>query len=33
MVKETYQLALRMRDRVASDPLIARYLSVLEQES
>jgi arginine decarboxylase len=31
MVKEAYQLALRMRDRVASDPAIARYLSVLEQ--
>jgi arginine decarboxylase len=32
MVKEAYQLALRMRDRMASDPLISRYLSVLEQE-
>ncbi|HEY7375952.1 MAG TPA: aminotransferase class I/II-fold pyridoxal phosphate-dependent enzyme [Polyangia bacterium] len=32
MVKEAYQLALRMRDRVALDPLISRYLSVLEQE-
>jgi len=32
MVKEAYQLALRMRDRVAGDPLISRYLSVLEQE-
>jgi arginine decarboxylase len=32
MVKEAYQLALRMRERVVSDPLIAKYLSVLEQE-
>jgi arginine decarboxylase len=32
MVKDTYQLALRMRDQVSSDPLISRYLSVLEQE-
>ena len=32
MVKNAYQLALRMRDRVATDPLIARYLSVLEPE-
>jgi arginine decarboxylase len=32
MVKEAYQLALRMRDRVASDPMIAAYLSVLEQD-
>ena len=32
MVKSAYQLALRMRDRVASDPLIGKYLSVLEQE-
>jgi arginine decarboxylase len=32
MVKNTYQLALRMRDRVASDPLISKYLSILEQE-
>jgi arginine decarboxylase len=31
LVKDAYQLALRMRDRVESDPLIARYLSVLEQ--
>jgi arginine decarboxylase len=32
MVKNAFQLALRMRDRVATDPLIARYLSVLEPE-
>jgi arginine decarboxylase len=32
MVKEAYQLALRMRDQVSSDPLISKYLSVLEQE-
>jgi arginine decarboxylase len=32
MVTEAYQLALRMRDRVASDPLVSRYLSVLEQD-
>jgi arginine decarboxylase len=32
MVKDAYQLALRMRDQVASDPLISRYFSVLEQE-
>ncbi len=32
MVKTAYQLALRMRDRVATDPLIARYLSILEPE-
>ena len=32
LVKNTYQLALRMRDRVAGDPLISRYLSVLEQD-
>jgi arginine decarboxylase len=31
MVKSAYQLALRMRDRLASDPLIAKYLSVLDQ--
>jgi arginine decarboxylase len=31
LVKQTYQLALRMRERIESDPLIARYLSVLEQ--
>jgi arginine decarboxylase len=31
LVKQAYQLALRMRDRVESDPLISRYLSVLEQ--
>ena len=30
MVKEAYQLALRMRDRMATDPLISRYLSVLD---
>jgi arginine decarboxylase len=30
-VKVAYQLALRMRDRVAGDPLIARYLSILDQ--
>jgi arginine decarboxylase len=32
MVKEAFQLALRMRDRVAADPLVSRYLSVLEQD-
>jgi arginine decarboxylase len=32
MVKEAFQLALRMRDRVATDPLISQYLSILEQE-
>jgi arginine decarboxylase len=32
LVKETYQLALRMRDQVSSDRLISKYLSVLEQE-
>jgi arginine decarboxylase len=32
MVKGAFQLALRMRDRVASDPLISRYLSILEPE-
>jgi arginine decarboxylase len=32
MVKETHQLALRMRDRVSADPLISRFLSVLDQE-
>jgi arginine decarboxylase len=32
MVKNAFQLALRMRDRVASDPMISRYLSVLEQD-
>jgi arginine decarboxylase len=30
LVKEAYQLALRMRDRVATDPLLSRYLSVLD---
>jgi arginine decarboxylase len=30
-VKVAFQLALRMRERMASDPLIAKYLSVLEQ--
>jgi arginine decarboxylase len=30
MVKEAYQLALRMRDRMAADPLLSRYLSVLD---
>jgi arginine decarboxylase len=30
-VKVAYQLALRMRDRVASDPLISKYFSVLEE--
>jgi arginine decarboxylase len=32
MVKNAYQLALRMRDRVASDPVISKFLSVLEQD-
>jgi arginine decarboxylase len=32
MVKEAFQLALRMRDRIAGDPLISKYLSVLEQD-
>jgi arginine decarboxylase len=32
MVKNAFQLALRMRDRVAGDPLMSRYLSVLDQE-
>jgi arginine decarboxylase len=32
MVKGTFQLALRMRDRVARDPMISRYLSILEPE-
>jgi arginine decarboxylase len=32
MVTEAYQLALRMRDRMAGEPLLARYLSVLEQD-
>jgi arginine decarboxylase len=31
MVKVAFQLALRMRERMASDPLISKYLSVLEQ--
>jgi arginine decarboxylase len=31
MVRVAFQLALRMRDRMASDPLISKYLSVLEQ--
>jgi arginine decarboxylase len=30
MVKDAYQLALRMRDRIAADPLLSRYLSVLD---
>ena len=30
LVKEAYQLALRMRDRMASDPLLSRYLTVLD---
>jgi len=30
MVKTAYQLALRLRDRVASDPLVSRTLSVLD---
>jgi arginine decarboxylase len=32
LVKEAYQLALRMRDRMARDPLISRYLSILEPD-
>jgi arginine decarboxylase len=32
LVTNAYQLALRTRDRVASDPLIARFLSLLEQD-
>jgi arginine decarboxylase len=32
MVRNAFQLALRMRDRIAGDPLMSRYLSVLEQE-
>ena len=32
MVKEAFQLSLRMRDRIAGDPLISKYLSVLEQD-
>jgi arginine decarboxylase len=32
MVKAAAQLALRMRDHVAADPLISRFLSVLEQD-
>jgi arginine decarboxylase len=32
LVKDAYQQALRMRERVASDPLISKYLSVLEQQ-
>ncbi len=30
LVTKAYQLALRMRDRVAGDPLISRYFSLLE---
>jgi arginine decarboxylase len=32
MVKETYQLALRLRDRMSTDPLLSKYLSVLDAE-
>ncbi len=32
MVKQAIQLALRMRERMASDPLISRYLHVLDQD-
>jgi arginine decarboxylase len=32
MVKDAYQLALRMRDHVASDPVVSPYLSILEDE-
>jgi arginine decarboxylase len=32
LVSGAYQLALRMRDAVAGDPLISQYLSVLEQD-
>jgi arginine decarboxylase len=31
MVKVAFQLALRMRDRVSSDPMISKYISILEQ--